>query len=240
MPASICRRLMIGQHRQQGGVLIVSLILLFAFTLLVLGTSQQLLVEQRISANQNDRQRAFQLAQLALQVAEYKAQTLNAKIAGLTPSELFGQRGVFTSNCANSSNPSGFTQGLCLNAQQSPGRQVAWERVTGEGSHHRAVLSPCGHAIQYVVDKSASPGCLNGRINSGRQLWANPHYIIELLDPQYRDEQHPAGGLYRITARAWGRNRHTQVTLQSHYLVPNPIETNALTLIPLIEDASHE
>jgi type IV pilus assembly protein PilX len=237
MPASICRQL-ITQHRQQGGVLIISLILLFAFTLLVLGTSQQLLVEQKISTNQNDRQRAFQLAQLALQAAETKTQTLNAKIAGLTPSELFGRSGIFTSNCTNSSNPNGFTHGLCLNAQQSPGLQVAWERVTGEGSQRSDILSPCGHAIQYIIDHSASPGCLNGRINSGRQLWANPHYIIELLDLQYRDGQHPVGGLYRITARAWGRNRHTRVTLQSHYLVPNPIETNALTLIPLIEDVS--
>jgi Tfp pilus assembly protein PilX len=57
-----------------------------------------------------------------------------------------------------------------------------------------------------------APGstCIAYSLPSG-SLARNPCYIIELLTSSYQG----GGTLYRVTARAWGINGNTKVTLQS-------------------------
>lgn len=220
---------------QRGGVLVVSLILLFSFTLLVLGTSQQLLVEQRISTNLNDRQQALQHAQLALQVATETVDKLNPQLDQLAPLELFGATGIFTRDCTNQRRPNGLGQGLCLSAQQERDLAPAAERRSDNGKQPTAILAPCGHAIEYVLDLSARAGCRGGKVSSGKLLWANPRYLVELVDDEFKASNHASGRLYRITARAWGRSRHTEVTLQRYHFIPKPAAEMVSNLLPPIE-----
>ncbi|AXK39199.1 pilus assembly PilX family protein [Crenobacter cavernae] len=214
-PGQIPRRHVIGGQR--GSVLIASLIILLAFTLIILGSSQQLLVEQRISSNQNDRQKAFQLAQLTLGAGEKTATSLDASINSLADPVLFGANGRFASSCLNSLQQNG----MCLDAAHGGNLTAAWERSVDRNSRSFPMLHPCGNAIEYGVDSSARTDCANGKVTAGSQLWANPRYIIELLDSHYSDARSISGRLYRITARAWGHNENTQVTLQSHFVVPD-------------------
>ncbi|RXZ43649.1 pilus assembly PilX family protein [Crenobacter cavernae] len=214
-PGQIPRRHVIGGQR--GSVLIASLIILLAFTLIILGSSQQLLVEQRISSNQNDRQKAFQLAQLTLGAGEKAAIALDVDINSLDDAALFGTGGRFDGSCLNSLQQ----KGMCLDAAHGSHLAAAWERSIDRNSRSFPMLHPCGNALEYSVDPVARTDCANGKVTAGSQLWANPRYIIELLDSHYTDARSISGRLYRITARAWGHNENTQVTLQSHYVVPN-------------------
>ena len=54
-------------------------------------------------------------------------------------------------------------------------------------------------------------------LGAGAEVSKNPRFIIEYLGPAENKET----TLYRITARAWGRNQNTQVTLQSVIRVNN-------------------
>lgn len=91
---------------QRGASLIVSLILLAVIALLVVYGAQPLLTEQKIASNQNDRNMAFQLAELGLKAGE-------SYVAANKPAA-----SSFVADC---------TGGLCL-PSQSAGGTNAWER----------------------------------------------------------------------------------------------------------------
>lgn len=229
--------------KQHGAALIISLILLFAITLAVISTSQQLLVEQHISANQNDQQQALQLAQITLEIGERKAQELDPQLANLKAHQLFGNSaeiGIFSADCHNPNNPKGFTHGLCLDTAHMRNLIPSEEREARVNGDTPPILSPCGHAIEYSADSSAKTDCRHGRVIGGQALWANPRYLIELLDPSYHDGEHSPGRLYRITARAWGHHRNTQITQQSYYLAPSTEPEATPVLLNLLETRNHE
>ena len=91
---------------QAGASLIVSLILLAVIALLVVYGAQPMLTEQKISSNQNDRNMAFQLAELGLKAGESYVATNKPALSS------------FAADC---------TGGLCL-PSQSAGGTNAWER----------------------------------------------------------------------------------------------------------------
>lgn len=191
---------------ERGSVLVISLVLLLAFTLVILGSGQQLLVEQRIGGNQSDRQKAFQLAQLTLAEGEKYVDTQNP--------DWSSTEDIFSAPYCDK----GGYEGLC---SKDGGDQPAWERKSAQQPF--GVLHPCGKAREYasVNPQGKTPiGCNKGKVTPGTVTWANPRYIVELLDDRYSDPK-VSGRLYRITARAWGKNQSTQVTLQSHYVVPH-------------------
>lgn len=207
------------RHTRRGIALPIVLILLFVFTLAALSGSQQLLTEQRISSNQLDRLRARQLAFIAMETAEYRTRQLDRLLAGLEDGTLFGgsgANGLFTSNCRNTDNPVGWVRGLCLDPGHKPELLAVEDRAAEENGKTLAILAPCNNSIEYVAQQGPTP-CRNGNPLPSQELWANPRYVIELVDHRYRRETAPLARLYRITVRAWGSSRFTSITLQ-HYM----------------------
>jgi len=96
---------------------------------------------------------------------------------------------AFTQDCA---------QGLCTPAGGAC-QVEAWQRGASgcsQAQDGQSVFDSAGRCIAYPV---------------ASQVAKSPCYIVELLQAAY-----PGGGrLYRVTARAWGRNGNTKVTLQS-------------------------
>lgn len=206
------------KHKNENGSsIIIAMIILLAFAALVLAGSQCLIGEQRISANQNDKQFAFQLAELALKDGEDQIGLLD-RTAGLRSkedSELFGS--IFTTNCSTTASGTSTWSngGLCLTAARAEaGAQSAWLRTTSAGY---PVLDPCGNNKEYVYEANAGK-CTGGNIQGGKRVWSNPRYIVEMMEKSSKRDS-KTGSLYRITAKAWGRNKNTQVTLQSYYFV---------------------
>jgi type IV pilus assembly protein PilX len=207
--------------KQQGSVLLAVLVLLFVFTLTILANSRQLLIEQHISSNWVDKQRAQQLAFITLDVAEQRSRQLDRLLAELDTAALYGNAGdggIFNRDCSNSENPAGFIQGLCLDSGHQPQLQPVEDRSSLKHGKVQAILSPCGNSLEHQVQRAASI-CRNGNALQGKELWTNPRYVIELIDHHYAREHAPTARLYRITVRAWGNNRNSAVTLQRYVMI---------------------
>lgn len=211
----------------RGSSLLISLVVLLAFALLVLAGSHYLLGEQRISANQNDRQFAFQLAELALRDAEQEIDLLDRTliVKDQTEGQLFTDTTpLFTSDCSTDQATARWgKKGLCLTADRTTNQPVAWERSVTTTNGEVPLLSPCGNARGYVYETDAGQCNDKGKITAGSRVWSNPRYIVELIGQNSMKDSR-SGRLYRVTARAWGRNQNTQVTVQSFFFIPLPID----------------
>ena len=207
--------------KQQGFTLYMVLILMAVIAILVLAGSQLLNTEMRLSTNDADRKYAFGLAEDALRNGEQYAYTnvhktkvlTDASIvaalanAGSQPRDFFGVVGtskIFDPNCNN---------GLCAPSIESAtaagtsySNTPAWERTATDSGKTVSVFDVDSKSIKYDLGTSA-------------EVYKNPRFIIEYLGPA----EDTATTLYRITARAWGRNQNTQVTLQSVIRVNNVI-----------------
>lgn len=207
--------------RQRGSALIVALMVLLMMTLVVLASSRLIVDEQRIGSNQSDRQATFQLAELALKAAEARVAEMDQAldVAGKSDDALFGAGGVFSASCRNDANPAGWQSGLCAtSAQVGGGALQSWERTVSVGKQSVPALHPCGNALEYAFKSGAVQNrCPDVVTLDG--VWANPRYLIELVDRNYQDSD-GGGRLYRLTVRAWGKNANSVVTLQSYYVVP--------------------
>ena len=205
--------------KQQGFTLYMVLILMAVIAILVLAGSQLLNTEMRLSTNDADRKYAFGLAEDALRNGEQYTYTDVHKtkvlidatiIAALAngssqPRDFFGVVGagkIFQDGCVN---------GLCAPSIESAtvagssySVTPAWERT--------ATVS--GKKVSYFDIDTKS---IKYNLGSTAEVSKDPRYIIEYLGPAEDKDT----TLYRITARAWGRNQNTQVTLQSVIRVKN-------------------
>jgi len=212
---------MFGLMGQRGSTLLAILPLLVVMGLIVATGSQRLENERRIAANQADRQYAFQAAEAALVQGEQQAVRLDRElgIARRSDAVLFGPAALFSDDCRNPANPVGWQSGLCRAGLAD--REPPWLRLVTRDGRRWPLLHPCGHARELVLDSRAALRCSTGDVLAGGSLWANPRYLIELQQREYRDELGRGGRLYRISARGWGRSRYSQATLQSYLLVPD-------------------
>jgi type IV pilus assembly protein PilX len=181
------------RHNQSGAILIVGLIFLIVFTLLGITALQTTALEERMAGNMRDWTVAFQAAEAALRDAE--ADVLKSdRVQGATG---------FSDGC-NSAAP---YVGLCLPSSGTP----VWQSVDFSAA-----------TPQYV-----SYGAVTGAA-ALTGLAVQPKYIIEAL-PNQRGKSlvvsnnpiAPAGKyIYRITARGYGADAASQVTVQSVYKLP--------------------
>jgi len=201
----------------QGMVLLTALLWLLLMTTLVLGVSRLLRDEQRIGSNLDDALLAFRLAESGLRAAEaaLPAIPLLHRLATMDVGELAGPDSPFTLSCRQPRNPQAWQKGLCLSATLAGQAQAPpWQQQDETGI---ALLHPCGVArrvaLQSLPAGSHCPG-----VAPGPWYWADPHYLVELLDPRYPTTQGP-GILFRVTARGWGRQAGSMATVQSHIVL---------------------
>lgn len=203
--------------KQQGFTLYMVLILMAVIAMLVLAGSQFLNTEMRLSTNDADRKYAFGLAEDALRGGEqyayeqvHKEVLLKPEIAAALAAS--NMQGFFDSTIVDKNNTSAmFTEscasGLCAPSIESVAGTAlsyadtpAWDRVFSG----KSVFDSDATSVKYDLATTA-------------EVSKNPRYIIEYLGPAENIDT----TLYRITARAWGRNQNTQVTLQSVIRVKN-------------------
>ena len=178
-------------RREQGGfALFIVLIMMIVIAFLVVAATQSYNTEMRIGSNDADRKMAMATAEAALRQGEGDISTLKDP--------------TFASNCAG---------GLCAAAaDKAPTRNTI--KDTPQGTITITVAGKDSAIAAWERTSCTNGSCLE---NSGRTFAVPgaakaPRYIIEFIN-------HTAAtntSIYRVTARAWGKNANTVVTVQSY------------------------
>jgi type IV pilus assembly protein PilX len=223
---------MINKHlittkHQSGVVLVISLIMLLALTLIGVTSSSVTGLEEKMSANTKDMNLAFQAAEAALRDAE---------------NNLTAQP-VFTRGTSNSNQGTGGYYSLLNNDETMiPQQKDPSPRVTQPQNDTTVNSLPFYSSVDWYGTKVMTYP-KNGA-NSLVGLSHPPVYIIEELSSKFSGSAAATGGagsslgggssaiskpktsrdlIYRITAHGWGSNANSVVTVQSTNKATYPI-----------------
>ena len=184
--------------RQQGYALFIVLMMMVVIALLVVTATQSYNTEQRISTNDADRKLATTLAEAALREGENQI------------FDIEGKKTTFTKDCKN---------GLCSTPEVIyDGNFEKPENDKPEGDAWNRILPECIEKDEKDEKKKKKPKkCIdvNGKkysLGENSGIKKSPRYIIEYLGTNSADKR----TIYRVTAKAWGKNDNTQVVLQSY------------------------
>ncbi len=219
------------QNRQKGATLFVTVILVLVLSIVALAVYQQASFDERNARAQADRQLATQAAEIALRDAEYdlQCQQLTTNASGVPTVMACEKDNVVLNNVVNATaatTPGATSSNMCRSTC-IPGSSLKIDRLL------------------LGFDANGTDGLWAGRTDSpggtvhtkpweSRQIWAatsnssvqlgrytgtqaipivsqQPRYLIEgFIDSE-------KNLLFRITAKGWGRNNTTEVTLQQTY-----------------------
>ncbi|HFC3389990.1 TPA: pilus assembly protein [Neisseria gonorrhoeae] len=177
---------------QRGSALFIVLMVMIVVAFLVVTAAQSYNTEQRISANESDRKLALSLAEAALREGEFQVldleYTADSKV-------------TFSENCE---------KGLCtaVNVRaNNNGNEEAFGNIVVKGN-------PAVEAVKRSCPANSASLCID---NKGMEYEKGtgsvskmPRYIIEYLGVKNGQN------VYRVTAKAWGKNANTVVVLQSY------------------------
>ncbi|HFC3592473.1 TPA: PilX N-terminal domain-containing pilus assembly protein [Neisseria gonorrhoeae] len=180
---------------QRGFALFIVLMVMIVVAFLVVTAAQSYNTEQRISANESDRKLALSLAEAALREGEFQVldleYTADSKV-------------TFSENCEN---------GLCIavNVRTNDANEETFDNIVVKGKPTvEAVKRPC----PAKSGKNSAGLCIDNKgmeYNKGvAGVRKMPRYIIEYLGVKNGQN------VYRVTAKAWGKNANTVVVLQSY------------------------
>lgn len=177
---------------QRGFALFIVLMVMIVVAFLVVTAAQSYNTEQRISANESDRKLALSLAEAALREGEF--QVLDLEYAA-------DSKVTFSENCE---------KGLCtaVNVRtNNNGNEEAFGNIVVKGK-------PIVEAVKRSCPANSASLCID---NGGMEYKKGtagvskmPRYIIEYLGVKNGQN------VYRVTAKAWGKNANTVVVLQSY------------------------
>lgn len=180
---------------QRGSALFIVLMVMIVVAFLVVTAAQSYNTEQRISANESDRKLALSLAEAALREGEFQVldleYTADSKV-------------TFSENCEN---------GLCtaVNVRTNDANEETFDNIVVKGKPTvEAVKRPCPANSA----KNSTGLCIDNKGMEYKKGTGSvskmPRYIIEYLGVKNGQN------VYRVTAKAWGKNANTVVVLQSY------------------------
>lgn len=191
-------------RRERGAVLIVALMFLVILTLLGISSMTSATFEERMAGNSRDYNIALQAAEAAIKDAEYDLN--NIVMTGFTGfRSISGQTGFGTG--------AGTNDGTCSVAAGPKGPGLCMPTAT--------LTSPWAAVAFTTTDNISVPyGTFTGASTLPfLGVSQQPRYIItgyKMLTPFDSDPVY----YYEVTARAWGANTNTQVTLQTFFRKP--------------------
>ena len=193
-------------RRQRGAVLIIALMFLVLLTIIGVSGISSTTVEERMAGNSRDREAAFQAAESALRDAEIDLET---SIGGTgnrdTTVWAVGVNATTVAvPCASS-----FTTGVCTNGP-----------LTVPAGDYRTQIVTASTWDWTSTTKTVAYGTYTGAVTIPN-VYRQPRYVIEHLPELiYGTMTTPTTKFFRISARGWGANQNTSVTLQSVYRIP--------------------
>ena len=188
---------LIKPDRQQGYALFIVLMMMVVIALLVVTATQSYNTEQRISTNDADRKLTTTLAEAALREGENQI------------FDIEGKKTTFTKECKD---------GLCFTRYvKYDGNFQTQENDNNIGDAWNRILPECIDKKDKKDENKKPQKCIdvNGKeysLGKNSGIAKNPRFIIEYLGTNSADKR----TIYRVTAKAWGKNANTQVVLQSY------------------------
>lgn len=172
---------------QRGFALFIVLMVMIVVAFLVVTAAQSYNTEQRISANESDRKLALSLAEAALREGELQVLDLEYD----TDSKV-----TFSENCG---------KGLCtaVNVRTNNDNEEAFDNIVVQGK-------PTVEAVKRFCPANSTDLCIDKKGMEKGSVSKPPRYIIEYLGVKNGEN------VYRVTAKAWGKNANTVVVLQSY------------------------
>lgn len=183
---------------QRGSALFIVLMVMIVVAFLVVTAAQSYNTEQRISANESDRKLALSLAEAALREGEF--QVLDLEYAA-------DSKVTFSENCE---------KGLCtaVNVRTNDndnGNEEAFGNIVVQG---KPTVEAVKRSCPAKSGKNSTGLCIDNQGVEYKKGTGNvskiPRYIIEYLGVKNGQN------VYRVTAKAWGKNANTVVVLQSY------------------------
>ncbi|EMT3672334.1 TPA: pilus assembly protein PilX [Neisseria gonorrhoeae] len=180
---------------QRGFALFIVLMVMIVVAFLVVTAAQSYNTEQRISANESDRKLALSLAEAALREGEFQVldleYTADSKV-------------TFSENCEN---------GLCtaVNVRTNDANEETFDNIVVKG---KPTVEAVKRSCPAKSSKNSTDLCIDNqgveyKKGTGK-VSKMPRYIIEYLGVKNGQN------VYRVTAKAWGKNANTVVVLQSY------------------------
>jgi type IV pilus assembly protein PilX len=187
-------------RQERGFSLITTLVLLLIASLLGVAASQLVLMSERSSRYDRDRQIAFQAAEAALLDAEMDIRGPGSNRADhFSPTSIAG----FEAGCSIERD----TKGMCLPAENN-GLPI-WSTVD---------FTDSDEDTKRTVDFGDHTGRTYASGASGVQPEHSPRYVIELVpDPTPGGNEGAPRYLYRVTSVGFGPREDTQVMLQMYF-----------------------
>jgi type IV pilus assembly protein PilX len=219
LPGLHMNRPFVPPKRQRGAILVVTLMFLLVVTMLAITALGVSTSEERMAGNLKDWNIAMQAAEAALRDAEfdvYGVCSVNTALCVprspiVSGATLFGSQAAGTA--PGTCNTSTSYKGACLAPNSALATQ---ENVMLDISSWKTSGSTTLNPVTYGTYTGAAALPTTGISAVSFQ----PQYIIEAMSPQ--SSLYKSGTvIYRITARGWGRNPNTQVTLQSIWQQPS-------------------
>ncbi|HGS8348975.1 pilus assembly protein [Neisseria gonorrhoeae] len=180
---------------QRGSALFIVLMVMIVVAFLVVTAAQSYNTEQRISANESDRKLALSLAEAALREGEFQVldleYTADSKV-------------TFSENCE---------KGLCtaVNVRTNNANEESFGNIVVQGT---PTVEAVKRSCPAKSGKNSTGLCIDNQGVEYKKGMASvskmPRYIIEYLGVKNGQN------VYRVTAKAWGKNANTVVVLQSY------------------------
>ncbi|MEL0519387.1 pilus assembly protein [Neisseria gonorrhoeae] len=180
---------------QRGSALFIVLMVMIVVAFLVVTAAQSYNTEQRISANESDRKLALSLAEAALREGEFQVldleYTADSKV-------------TFSENCE---------KGLCtaVNVRTNNANEESFGNIVVQGT---PTVEAVKRSCPAKSGKNSTGLCIDNQGVEYKEGTASvskmPRYIIEYLGVKNGQN------VYRVTAKAWGKNANTVVVLQSY------------------------
>ncbi|EPT3232646.1 pilus assembly protein [Neisseria gonorrhoeae] len=180
---------------QRGSALFIVLMVMIVVAFLVVTAAQSYNTEQRISANESDRKLALSLAEAALREGEFQVldleYTADSKV-------------TFSENCE---------KGLCtaVNVRTNNANEESFGNIVVQGT---PTVEAVKRSCPAKSGKNSTDLCIDNQGVEYKKGTASvskmPRYIIEYLGVKNGQN------VYRVTAKAWGKNANTVVVLQSY------------------------
>ncbi|EMT6017660.1 pilus assembly protein [Neisseria gonorrhoeae] len=180
---------------QRGFALFIVLMVMIVVAFLVVTAAQSYNTEQRISANESDRKLALSLAEAALREGEFQVldleYTADSKV-------------TFSENCEN---------GLCtaVNVRTNDANEETFDNIVVKG---KPTVEAVKRSCPAKSGKNSTDLCIDNQGVEYKKGTGSvskmPRYIIEYLGVKNGQN------VYRVTAKAWGKNANTVVVLQSY------------------------
>jgi type IV pilus assembly protein PilX len=205
------------KHRQHGAVLIVTLLFLVILTMLGVTAMTGTTFEERMAGNARDSGVAFQAAEAALRDARRDVNNLPVTISATST-----DRATSNFESAYGKPTAADLNGNCLTDAANMGRCMPRYYLSNIGS-----TLPDIPANAVADNFTGAPSVQYGTYTGATAypigvLSRQPRYIIELFCLQTQEAsiggQESMCKFYRLTARGFGGNPNTQVTLQEIFL----------------------